>query len=172
MKKSEKISFVQNLIKELETAKMAILLDYRGLTSLQINKLRANLQKAGGELAVVKNRLLKRALESAGRKIEAQIEGPTALLLSPAEDISLLKAVLREINTLGLPKFKFGFLGTQKFGGEELQRLALLPSRNQLLAQLANLLAYPPRKLVYNLNFNNLKLIILISKFKDRGSEK
>lgn len=166
MKRSEKISFVQNLIKELETAKMAILLDYRGLTSLQINKLRANLRKAGGELAVVKNRLLKRALESSGRKMEAQIEGPTALFLSGGEDISLLKTIWREINVLGVAKFKFGFLDSQKFSGEELQRLALLPSRNQLLAQLVGVLAYPSRKLVYDLNFNSQRLLVILKKLK------
>jgi large subunit ribosomal protein L10 len=156
MKKAEKVFFVQNLVGELKEAKLVALLDYRGLTVGQINELRQKIRSSGGKLAVVKNRLLARALGTIGVKMAEEIEGPTALVLAPSEDVSLLK-------TIGLPKFKFGFLGKERLAGEELQRLATLPGREQLLGQLIGLLAYPTAKLIYNLNFDRQRLIALLS---------
>jgi len=171
MKKQEKITFVQNLTRELGEAKLVVLLDYRGLTVGQINDLRQKIRSAGGKLAVVKNRLLQRTLAALGLKINEEIAGPTALVFSPGEEISLLKVILGQAKLVGLPKFKLGFLGQEFLAGADLQRLAALPAREQLLGQLAGLLAYPTGKLIYNLNFNRQKLINLLRQVKIQNSK-
>jgi len=163
MKKTEKIYFVQDLIQRLKEAKGIALVDYQGLTVSQINKLREKIREAGANLNVVKNRLLKRALLKAGLKIEKEIEGPTALILSQKEEISSLKAIWEFAKSFELPKFKFGFIDGTRLEPEKLIQLAQLPSYNQLLAQLTTTLAYPSRKLIYNLNFNRERLVIILS---------
>ena len=171
MKKSEKIYFVQDLTAKLKEAKGIALVDYQGLTVSQINKLRQKVKKTGATLSVVKNRLLRRALNGAGLKVEGEIAGPTALVLSEKDEISPLKAIWEFAHSFELPKFKFGFLEQKRVEGEELQKLATLPSRDQLLGQLTATLAYPSRKLIYSLNFNRQKLILVLSQIK-KGGEK
>lgn len=166
MKKSEKIFFVQDLTAKLKEAKGITLIDYQGLTVSQINKLREKVKEAGATLNVVKNRLLKRALLKAGIKQDEEITSPTALILAQKDEIGPLKAILESFRQFELPKFKFGFLGSDRIEAERLTQLAQLPSRDQLLAQLTATLAYPTKKLVYNLNFNQQKLVLILSKLK------
>lgn len=171
MKKSEKIFFVQDLTARLKEAKGIVLVDYQGLTVSQINKLRQKIKEVGANLQVVKNRLLKRALLGAGLKIEGEIKKPTALILSERSETSPLKAVWEFARQFDLPKFKFGFLEGERLEAEKLIQLAQLSSREQLLSQLTTTLAYPGRKLVYNLNFNRQRLVMILNQIK-KGGEK
>ena len=168
MKKSEKILFVQNLAEKIKEAKGITLIDYQGLNVSQINELRDKVKKAGATLNVVKNKLLQKALVKAGIKVDQEIKNPTALVLATQDEISPLKAILTTINSLDMAKFKFGWLGQKQLESEELKKLALLPSHPQLLLQLTNVLAYPIRKLAYNLNYNQQKLVIVLSEMKKK----
>jgi len=147
MKRSEKIFFVQDLTARLKEAKEIVLIDYQGLNVSQLNKLREKIKQVGGDLKVVKNRLLQKALMAAGFATQKEIEGPTGLILTNQDEISPLKVILETSNLLGLPKFKFGFLGQKKLESEEWRRLANLPSRQQLLTQLRATLVCPYRSL-------------------------
>jgi len=169
MKKSQKILFVQGLAEEIKSAKGITLVDYQGLNVSQVNELRNSVKSAGAGLVVVKNRLLRKALIKAGIKINQEIKNPTALVLSTQDEISPLKAIFTTIKKLGIAKFKFGWLGEKQLESEELEKLALLPSREQLLMQLTATLAYPTRKLAYNLNYNCQKLMIVLNEIKKKS---
>ena len=167
MKKSEKIYLVQDLIERLKQAKGVTLVDYQGLTVSQVNKLRQKIKQADASFEVIKNRLLKRALNQTNLKVKQEITGSTALILANKDEIGPLKAILESIRQFELPKFKFGFLNQSRLESQELEKLAVLPSCEQLLAQLTATLAYPARKLVYSLNYNRQKLVVALTKIKN-----
>jgi len=86
MKKQDKIFTVQNLAAQLKEAKTVVLTDYQGLTANQISQLRTMVKKVGGELMVVKNTLLQRALKEASLPVPEN-EGPTAIVIGIEDEI-------------------------------------------------------------------------------------
>jgi large subunit ribosomal protein L10 len=169
MKKSEKFFTVDNLKEKLKTAKALILTDYSGLKVEQINQLRQDVKKSGGEFEVVKNTLLGKASENSEFKIEkGKLEGNTAALWLYSDDLSPLKALDTFIKKNELPKLKFGFWNKDLIETEKIKELANLPSLKELQAKLVGLLKSPLSALAYNLKVDLFKLVYLL---KAKGGE-
>ena len=116
MATSKKIFTVQNLTEKLKDAQVLVLSDYRGLSMTQLDDLRKAIKKAGGELEIVKNTLLKRAAGEAKVKIEDEIlTGPTAALWTWETKLGPLKALSDFAEETGLPKIKFGRFDVKLF---------------------------------------------------------
>lgn len=167
MKKTEKIFTVDNLTEKLKTAKAVVLADYRGLTVLQMGELRNLVKKAGGELTVIKNTLLKRALENA-KFPSLTLEGPTAIVIAYEDEIAPLKAVFDFARSFGLPTFKSGIWEQRVLTREELEKLGSLPSKGELISKLISLFSSPTLRLVQVLLGNQQKLILIL---KTKGGE-
>lgn len=164
MKKQDKIFTVENLTEQLREAKSIVLADYRGLTVSQISLLRSQVKKSGGELMVIKNTLLGRALSNLGLVPEDQeLEGPTAIIISTQDELAPLKTVAAFARINSLPTFKSGIWERRALTRVEIERLSVLPSRDELARQLLGVLATPTAKLV-NIITNNPKKLILILK--------
>lgn len=139
-----------------------ILADYKGLTVEQLRKLREEIKKVGGNLFVVKNTLLKKAMEQLKlTKENFDFTGPTAVILAD-EEMGALKAIAGFAKSTNLPSLKWGLLNQLFTDKNALTRLSTLPTREQLMAQLTGLLASPLPRLVYSLKFNPQKLIITL----------
>jgi large subunit ribosomal protein L10 len=171
MKKQEKIFAVQNLAEKLKQAKALILADYSGLNVSQINELRREIKKAGGEFEVVKNTLLR--LAAKGGKWEARpersrgmgsgkLEGPTAALWLYSDDVAPLKTLDYFIKKTELPKIKFGFWEGELISLERIFQLASLPGMEELKAKLVGILKSPLFGLVNGLNWNLRKLVVVL----------
>jgi len=167
MKKQEKIFTVQNLTAKLKEAKTIVLADYRGLTADQINQLRKMIKKAGGEIMVIKNTLLIRALRGASLPIPEN-QGPTALVFSNQEEIEPIRILSKHQKESGLPKFKSGIWDDRLITAEELNEIGQLPNKNQLLLKFISLLRSPSHRLVNSLSINQRKLILIL---KNKGGE-
>lgn len=174
MKKSEKIFAVQDLTERLKQAKSIVLADYRGLKVSQMGELRSLVKKAGGELMVVKNSLLKLAAQQGGLPREFTegefFRGPTAITISYQDELAPLKAINDFAKTASLPSFKSGIWEKRVLSAEEVQRLASLPSKNELMAKLVGQLFSPTYSLVNVLIANHQKLIYVLSA-RMRGGE-
>ena len=169
MKKSQKFFTVDNLKEKLKAAKALILTDYSGLKVDQINQLRQNIKKSGGEFEVVKNTLLSKASENSDLKIEKdKLEGNTAALWLYSDDLAPLKALDVFIKKNDLPKFKFGFWDKSLIEMEKIKELASLPGLAELQARLVSFLKAPLSGLTYNLKGNLFKLVYLL---KTKGGE-
>ena len=169
MKKQEKIFTVQNLAAQLKEAKTVVLTDYQGLTANQIAQLRTMVKNVGGELVVVKNTLLERALKDASLPVPEN-EGPTAVIIATEDEIEPIKAISKHQKNVGLPKFKSGIWEDRLITAEELDEIGMLPSKDQLLVKLASLLRSPGLRLVGTLS-NNQRKLVLILKTKAEGGE-
>jgi len=167
MKKSQKFFTVDNLKEKLKAVKALILTDYSGLKVEQINQLRQDIKKSGGEFEVVKNTLLNKASENSELKIEKdKLEGNTAALWLYSDDLAPLKTLAAFIKKNELPKLKFGFWDKGLIETEKIKELANLPSLTELQARLVGFLKSPLSGLTYNLKGNLFKLVYLL---KARG---
>ncbi len=172
MPTTKKIFTVQNLAEKFKQAKGLILTDYSGLKVSQINELRNEIKKAGGEFEVVKNTLLALAVEKSLPRVPLSgiLRGPTAALWLYQEDFSPLKALDNFIKRSELPKIKFGFWQGEEISLERIKELANLPGLSELQTRLVSLLQSPSSRLVWALNSNLAKLVFIL-KTKAGGGE-
>ena len=72
---------VKDLADKLKDAKIVLLTDYRGINVADVTKLRADLRKTSVEYKVIKNNIIKRALDANGESgLDSLLEGPTAII--------------------------------------------------------------------------------------------
>ena len=170
MKKQDKIFTVENLVQNLKEAKTTVLADYRGLTVGQMTKLRSQIKKSGGQLLVVKNTLLKRALEEAKLPVPSDLTGPTAVALGFEDEVAIVKTIFDFAKETSLPSFKIGIWKDKLLSKEELGELGQLPGKEILFGKLLSLLVSPSYRLVNLLTVNQKKLVYVLSQ-KAKGGE-
>jgi large subunit ribosomal protein L10 len=135
---------VDQISEELNGAKAAVLVDYRGITVEQDTKLRAALRGAGVEYAVIKNTMIGRACEKAGLTgMDQYLEGMNALAISyddPVAPAKILKEYADKIETFEL---RAGFLDGAVVDVNTVNELADIPQKEVLLARMLGSLTGP-----------------------------
>ena len=132
---------VNELADKLKEAKMVLLTDYRGINVADVTKLRADLRPTAVEYKVIKNNIIKRALDANGESaLDSLLEGPTALVMSEEDYLEPLKVIYGFSKENDFYKIKGGIIEGKVVSVEELITLAKLPSRQELLAKLAGAL--------------------------------
>jgi large subunit ribosomal protein L10 len=135
---------VAELVAALSNSPSAVVSDYRGLTVSDIGRVRRELREKGISYRVVKNRLAKIAAEEAGRgELAALLTGPSAIALGGTDEAALARGLLDAVRPFRTVVIRGGLIGTTRIDGDGVTRLATLPSRDVLLAQLAGGIASP-----------------------------
>jgi len=135
---------VAELKTEMSKAKATIVADYRGLTVSDIQAVRRNLRGQGITYRVVKNRLAKIAAQEAGNdELGELLSGPSALAMGSGDEATLAKTFLDAIKPYRQVEVRGAVLNGKRVDGAAVTRLATLPSREQLLGQLAGGIASP-----------------------------
>lgn len=133
-----KESKVKELSEHIKSAKLILLVDYRGTTVSDDTKLRKEIREANGELKVIKNNIIKRALDSNNESgLDDVLEGPTAMVSAEEDYLQPLKTVYKFTKSHENFKIKGGIIDGKVQTVEELITLAQLPSREELLSKLA-----------------------------------
>lgn len=142
MKRSEKDQLVAELTGKLKGASAVYYTDFTGLNVKRMTELRRRFRKAGVEYVVIKNTLALRAVNESGLAGE-RLRGPTGLVVGsdPVAAAKVLSDFARENDQK--PEVKGGLLDGRQIGVEQVKALANLPSREQLLAELAGGLQAP-----------------------------
>ena len=137
----QKEEAVKKLAEDLKGAKLILLTDYRGITVEDATKLRAELRESNSEYRVIKNNIIKRALDLNGESgLDDLLEGPTALITNNEDYLAPAKAIYNFTKDHDFYKIKGGIIEGKVMTAEEIITLAKLPSRQELLAQLAGAL--------------------------------
>jgi large subunit ribosomal protein L10 len=140
----EKAAVVEEVRTRLSSANAALLTEYRGLNVGEIARLRRTLRDAGGEYKIYKNTLVRFAVRDLGLdELESLLVGPTAIAFVDTDAAAVAKALRDFSRTNPSLVVKGGLLGTTLLSARDAAALAELPSREQLLAQLAGALAAP-----------------------------
>jgi large subunit ribosomal protein L10 len=135
---------VAQLTDELSASKATIVADYRGLTVSDITAVRRALRGHGITYKVVKNRLAKIAAQQAGREeLNELLEGPTALAMGSGDEVTFARTFLDAIRPFKAVAVRGAVVGGHRYDADSVTRLATLPGREVLLAQLAGRMASP-----------------------------
>ena len=135
---------VAELREELSRNPTLIVSEYRGLSVSELAEIRRSLRKQNVTYRVVKNRLMRIAANEAGiEALSPLLTGPSAIAFGSGDESAVAKAVIDATRPFKVIKLKGAILGTRAIDADGLTRLAALPSRDVLLAQLAGAFAAP-----------------------------
>ena len=143
----EKVAVVEEVKSRLSDADAAVLTDYRGIDVPGMATLRTALREAGAEYQIYKNTLVRFAARDLGLEIEEMLVGPTAIAFirrdSDGDPVLMAKA-LREFAKINPNlEVKGGLLGDRPLTAADVDQLAQVAPREELLARLAYGLAAP-----------------------------
>jgi len=142
---SEKQAVVAQLVDTLKSASSGVLVDYKGITVAEDTALRHELRENGVEYAVVKNTLLRRAIDELGmNELDEVLNGTTSLAISKEDPIAPMKIVNKYAKQMGERfNIKAGFMDGQILPLSDIAALAELPSKDGLVAQLLGMMLAP-----------------------------
>jgi len=150
MPTQKKIEAVEELTDLIGRSTVVIGAEYRGLKVSETTALRRTLRDAGIEMHVVKNTLLKRAADAAGKPDVANVaEGPTAILIGFADPVMPVKTIV-EYQRTARNSFaaRSAFLDGTFIPANRLSDIATMPSRDAMIAEFAGMLQSPLASLV------------------------
>ncbi len=149
MNRAEKIETVSQLNDRFARAPLTVVTEYRGLNVAQLSDLRRKLRAVDGEYLVSKNTLAAIAIrESQSTALAPLLIGPVALAFGFTDAVAVAKVVkdfARENDKLLI---RGGVLDGAALDAKQVERLATMPSRDELRAQLLRLLNTPATNFV------------------------
>ena len=149
MNKQSKEELIAEFAVKLKEAKAAFLADYRGLDVDQANDLRNKLREVGVEYRVVKNTLLRLAAKDTDSAcFDEFLNGPTAIALVKDDPVAPAKALVEFAKKNDVFELKAGMLDGKLLAVAEIQALAELPSREELLAKMLGSMSAPATNFV------------------------
>ncbi len=160
------------VVERLERTETIVTADFRGLTVTQLAELRDRLRAADAEMTVVKNTLSRRAADQTGRAaLLPYLQGPTGLVWVNGDAAQAAKALSdfakghKDVFTI-----RGGVLGAEDLSATSIARLATLPTREQMLGQLAGALVSPISGLAGRLNSMIGNMARVLAAVRDSGA--
>ena len=156
MKKDKKPEAVKSAEKVIGEAKVAVVTDYRGMPVAEMNKLRRKLRESGVEYRVVKNNLAAIAAKNVGKEgLKDLLVGPSAVAFCSTDEVAPARVLAEYIRTTKPPlTIRGGMLQSRMLTADEVTALALMPSKEVLVARVVGQMKSPLYSLVTVLNGN------------------
>jgi large subunit ribosomal protein L10 len=143
--RAERTAVIEELEREFRGAAGIYVTDNHKITVEVVTRLRTELRKSGVRFIVVKNTLAKEACKRVGiDSLNPYFKGPTAVAVAP-KDSTVPAKILRDFRKelKDLLEVKAAYVDGTTFSGAQAEKLADLPSREVLLAQLLGVLKAP-----------------------------
>jgi len=170
MNKEQKAAVVEEIAAQLTDAGAIFAVDYRGIGVPEAAELRARLAESEASFRVVKNRLAKRAAESAGtEELSGLFEGPTALTLVKGDPVTAAKAIADFAREHQVPTYKGGIMDGAALEPDQFKRIARLPGLEVLHGQLLGAVASPVTGVTRGLNQLLAGLASQLGQIQDQG---
>ncbi len=165
----EKKQAVTKLSESLKTAHTGVIVDYKGITVEADTKLRREMRESGSQYKVVKNTLLRLALKEAGiTGLDDVLEGPTALAVNVDDYVAPAKILTKYADQNDTFEIKAGFIDGKSVSVDEINILASLPPKDQLVAQVLRGLNAPITGLVTVLNGTIKGLVVALNAIAEK----
>jgi len=143
-------------------------MDFTGLSVGEVTELRRKVKEADGTYVVVKNTLARIAVAgSANEGIKGLLEGPSAVAYTTGDAVTLAKALAEFAKSHEKLRFRGGLVSGQVLDSAQAQRVATLPSKQELVARLLFMLQSPMRRLVVALNWPTRSLAVTVKQIAD-----
>ena len=136
MPSTQKIERVAELKEQIEGSAALLLTDYRGLTVSEITELRRNLREGGARFAVIKNTLMRRAIEQTdAAELGSLFEGPSAVAFVKEDPVTAAKSVTAAAKRFPTLVLKGAFVEGRVLSADEAKALADLETREVMLSK-------------------------------------
>lgn len=167
--KVQKEVIVKDLVEKLKSSKAVVFSDYKGLNVKDMTTLRRDLRAEGVDLKVLKKTLMQIALKDAGIEMDVKkLEGQIAIAVSSRDEVAAAKIIAKLAKVNENLKIAGGILGTKELSAEEVNALAKLPSKEELLAKLVGTLNAPVSGFVNVLAGNMRGLVTVLKAVADK----
>lgn len=172
MPTAEKVARVEQLTTAMAEAKAIYLADFTGVNVTSITELRRKLTEASTDYQVVKNRLAKLAADASGHHVLTDfLTGPTAMAFAKDDPVVPAKILSDFISAGGKLSIKSGLVDGHVLTSEQIQELAKLPSREQLLGKVAGGIQAPLYGFVAVLTGMLRNLVGVLSAIEEKQKE-
>ena len=169
MKLEAKQQITEDLHDRFAKSAIIVLTDYKGLDVTSINDLRRKLREANIEFQVVKNTLLVRAAQDTEvALIKDHVKGPSAVAISYDDPVAPAKVLTQFAKDNNKLEIKVGVLNGKVLDAQAIKALALLPSREVMLAQLLATLNAVPTSFVRVLAEVPRSMLNVLTALKDQ----
>jgi large subunit ribosomal protein L10 len=161
--KSKKQEELNELKKDLAEAKNIVVTEFKGITVEQDTDLRQKIRATGSKYRVVKNKLAKIAAKGTPAEILSKVlEGSTSIAYNNTDPVALAKALTAYAKTNPVFVFKSGMVEGRVVNLADLNAIASLPSKEELIAKLLFLLNAPAQRIAVATNgvARNLAIVV------------
>ena len=161
--KGKKKEELEQLKKDLAEAKNLIVAQFQGITVEQDTDLRTKIRATNSKYRVVKNTLAKVATKGTpAEKLAAALKGPTSIAYNNSDPVALAKALTAYAKANPVFVFKTGMVEGRVVNLNDLNAIASLPSKEELIAKLLFLLNAPAQRIAVATNgvARNLAVVI------------
>jgi large subunit ribosomal protein L10 len=164
----QKKAVVVEVSEQVSTAQAIIVAEYRGLQVGEMTELRAQARKSGVYLRVLKNTLVRRAVEGTPFSgLANEMVGPLVFGIS-SDPVSAAKVLSDFAKANDKFIIKAGAMPNQVMDVKGVQALASLPTREELLAKLLGTMQAPVAKFVRTLNEVPTKFVRGLAAVRDQ----
>ncbi|MDA2934090.1 50S ribosomal protein L10, partial [Acidobacteria bacterium AH-259-D05] len=148
MNRTEKQDVVKELNQTFKGHQSILLINFTGVNVADATDLRRKISKVESGYRVVKNRLALRAIEDTSlESLKEHFQGPTAIAYTGNDPVALAKVLKKFIGTHPDMSFKAGVVEGRAVSASDVESLAEMPSRLELLSKLLYLLNSPLTRL-------------------------
>lgn len=166
---AKKKAVVDDLKQKIDSAKVMIISDYRGIPVKEMTGLRSKLYAEKSEFKVVKNTLLKRALDAAGyEQLNEHLSGPIGVLLGYEDPVGPLKILVQFVDEIEKGEIRAGVVEKSVIDPKGIIQMSKLPSREELIAKVVGGFQSPIYGLVNCLQGNIRKLVYALKAIQDK----
>jgi len=170
--RAQKQEVIESLVDKFSNAKSAVFVDYKGISVTDAADLRQQAKDAGGEYLVAAKTLIQKALEQSGDKKDlvdpTQLEGNIALIFGFEDEVAPAKIAYDFGKGKEVFEIRGGIMGAQFMELSQVEALAKLPSREELLAKVVGSLNAPVSGFVNVLAGNLRGLVNVLNAVKDQ----
>jgi large subunit ribosomal protein L10 len=151
--KGKKKEELENLKKDLADAKNLFVAQFQGMTVAQDTELRQKIRDSKSKYRVVKNTLARKAAEGTSAEgVAKSFDGSTAIAYNANDPVSLAKALTAYAKANPLFVFKAGMVEGRVINLADIASIALMPSKEELIAKLLFLINSPAQRLAVVMN--------------------
>ncbi|MCL1856474.1 MAG: 50S ribosomal protein L10 [Kiritimatiellaeota bacterium] len=146
--RTEKQAMMREIVATLEASEYVIAITYSGLNAAKLKELRAALKATDAKAKIVKNTMLRKALEGRGWKVPDTLKGPTAMVTGKGEVTAVAKALANFVKANEKTAIKGGALSGNLLSTADVDALSKVPPREIMLGMFLGTLAAPMSGLV------------------------
>jgi large subunit ribosomal protein L10 len=165
--KQEKDREIQELHRQFQQSPNVLLVGFQGIKVADDEKLRRELRQANLSYRVVKNTLAIRAAEGTPiEQLKQSFTGPTAVALSKNDPVTLAKVLSKWTKESPAFKFKAGIVEGRVIEIKDIEALASMPSREELISKIMFLINSGAKRLATAIAGVPRNLVVLLDQIR------